>query len=32
MDVDVLEKINDESVQKRVRKEVEVLCEKFPLY
>lgn len=30
--VDVLEKINDESVQKRVRKEVEALCEKFPLY
>ena len=30
--VDVLEKINDESVQKRVRKDVEALCEKFPLY
>ena len=30
--VDVLEKIADESVQKRVRKEVEVLCERYPLY
>jgi glycine hydroxymethyltransferase len=30
--VDVLEKINEESVQKRVRKDVEALCEKFPLY
>jgi glycine hydroxymethyltransferase len=30
--VDVLEKVADESVQKRVRKEVETLCEKFPLY
>jgi glycine hydroxymethyltransferase len=30
--VDVLEKINDESVQRRVRKDVETLCEKFPLY
>jgi glycine hydroxymethyltransferase len=30
--VDVLEKANDESVQRRVRKEVETLCEKFPLY
>jgi glycine hydroxymethyltransferase len=29
---DVLENINDESVQKRVRREVEALCEKFPLY
>src|SRR5437868_1993093 len=29
---DVLEHINDESVQKRVRREVETLCEKFPLY
>ncbi len=29
---DVLEKIDDESVQKRVRKEVEALCGKFPLY
>ncbi len=29
---DVLEAINDESVQKRVRREVELLCEKFPLY
>ena len=29
---DVLEHINDEGVQKRVRKEVETLCEKFPLY
>ena len=29
---DVLDHINDESVQKRVRKEVEALCEKFPLY
>ena len=30
--VDVLDKVADESVQKRVRKEVETLCEKFPLY
>jgi glycine hydroxymethyltransferase len=30
--VDVLEKVRDESVQRRVRKEVETLCEKFPLY
>jgi len=30
--VDVLDHINDESVQKRVRREVETLCEKFPLY
>lgn len=29
---DVLESINDEGVQKRVRREVEMLCEKFPLY
>jgi glycine hydroxymethyltransferase len=29
---DVLEKIEDGNVQKRVRKEVETLCEKFPLY
>jgi len=29
---DVLEAINDESIQKRVRREVEMLCEKFPLY
>jgi glycine hydroxymethyltransferase len=29
---DVLEAINDDSVQKRVRREVEMLCEKFPLY
>ena len=29
---DVLEHINDESVQKRVRRDVELLCEKFPLY
>jgi len=29
---DVLEARGDESVQKRVRREVEVLCEKFPLY
>jgi len=29
---DVLDHINDESVQKRVRREVEMLCEKFPLY
>jgi glycine hydroxymethyltransferase len=29
---DVLEAINDESIQKRVRREVELLCEKFPLY
>lgn len=30
--VDVLDNINDTSVQKRVRKEVEKLCERFPLY
>ena len=29
---DVLDKVDDESVQKRVRKEVETLCERFPLY
>ena len=29
---DVLDNINDENVQKRVRREVEVLCERFPLY
>jgi glycine hydroxymethyltransferase len=29
---EVLDHINDESVQKRVRREVETLCEKFPLY
>ena len=29
---DVLEARGDKSVQKRVRREVEVLCEKFPLY
>jgi glycine hydroxymethyltransferase len=29
---DVLDHINDEDVQKRVRREVEALCEKFPLY
>jgi glycine hydroxymethyltransferase len=29
---DVLDNINDESVQKKVRREVEALCEKFPLY
>jgi glycine hydroxymethyltransferase len=29
---DVLDKIADESVQKRVRREVEDLCVKFPLY
>jgi glycine hydroxymethyltransferase len=28
----VLDNINDESVQKSVRREVEQLCEKFPLY
>jgi len=30
--VDVLDNINDTGVQKRVRKEVEKLCERFPLY
>src|SRR5205814_2452637 len=29
---DVLEHIGEEDVQKRVRKEVEALCETFPLY
>jgi glycine hydroxymethyltransferase len=29
---DVLDHINDETVQKRVRREVEELCERFPLY
>ena len=29
---DVLDHIGDESVEKRVRREVERLCEKFPLY
>ena len=29
---DILDRIDDESVQKRVRKTVEELCEKFPLY
>jgi glycine hydroxymethyltransferase len=29
---EVLEKVQDENVQKRVRKEVEALCEKFPLH
>ena len=29
---DVLDHIGDESVEKRVRREVEQLCEKFPLY
>jgi glycine hydroxymethyltransferase len=29
---EVLDNINDESVQKRVRREVETLCERFPLY
>ena len=29
---DVLDHINDESVQKRVRREVETLCERFPSY
>jgi glycine hydroxymethyltransferase len=29
---DVLDHINDEDVQKRVRKEVEALCDRFPLY
>ena len=30
--VDVLDHIGDETVQKRVRREVELLCEKFPMY
>ena len=29
---DVLDAINDETVQKRVRQEVEALCNRFPLY
>ena len=29
---EVLERVDDEDVQKRVKKEVEKLCEKFPLY
>jgi glycine hydroxymethyltransferase len=29
---DVLDKVDDESVQRRVKKDVEKLCEKFPLY
>jgi glycine hydroxymethyltransferase len=29
---EVLDHINDESVQKRIRREVALLCEKFPLY
>jgi glycine hydroxymethyltransferase len=29
---DVLDSSNDETVQKRVRREVEALCERFPLY
>jgi glycine hydroxymethyltransferase len=29
---DVLDAVNDETVQKRVRREVESLCSKFPLY
>ena len=29
---DVLDAVNDEGVQKRVRREVETLCSKFPLY
>jgi glycine hydroxymethyltransferase len=29
---EVLDHINDESVQKKVRREVEQLCERFPLY
>src|SRR6058998_3836760 len=30
--VEVLDHIRDEAVQKRVRREVEALCERFPLY
>ena len=30
--VEVLERVEDQAVQKRVRKEVESLCERFPLY
>jgi len=29
---DVLDALNDESVQQRVRREVAALCERFPLY
>jgi glycine hydroxymethyltransferase len=29
---DILDRIEDENVQKRVKKAVEELCEKFPLY
>jgi len=29
---DILDRINDDSVQKRVKKDVEDLCENFPLY
>ena len=29
---DILDNINDESAQARVKKEVQLLCEKFPLY
>jgi glycine hydroxymethyltransferase len=29
---EVLDRINDEALQKRVKKEVETLCEKFPLH
>jgi glycine hydroxymethyltransferase len=29
---DVLDRVEDESVQKRVKKEIETLCEKFPLH
>jgi glycine hydroxymethyltransferase len=29
---DVLDKVNEESVQQKVKKEVEALCERFPLY
>jgi glycine/serine hydroxymethyltransferase len=29
---DVLEKVEDDSVHRRVKKEVETLCERFPLY
>jgi glycine hydroxymethyltransferase len=29
---DVLDRVEDESVQKRVKKDVEALCEKFPLH
>jgi glycine/serine hydroxymethyltransferase len=29
---DILDRIDDENVQKRVKKGVEELCERFPLY